>query len=85
MCIAILIVPFFVFTLTPNNEPWGWSCVFFLLALLLIISNGIFCAFGSGNAATFTEVAITNNAVLEQKKPIIKSKLEKHATQPAEA
>lgn len=77
MCVSILLIPFFVFTLTPNNEPSGWSCVFFLLALLLIICNGIFCIFGSGYPATFTKVSINNKKLLEQTKPIIKNNIEK--------
>lgn len=85
MCIAILIVPFFVFALTPNNEPAGWSWIFFLLAFLLIVCNGVFCFFGSAEAAPFTKVSLANNVTLEQTRPIIKSDLEKPSAPPAEA
>ena len=56
MCTAMLTMPFFVYALTPNNTPFEWSIVFIVHALLLFVTNTIFCIFGQGIAAPFTQV-----------------------------
>ena len=60
MCISMLTVPLFVYSLTPNNSPEEWSNVFLAHAILLLISNAIFCLIGSGKAAQFTKMEGNN-------------------------
>jgi hypothetical protein len=62
----MLTVPLFVYSLTPNNSPDEWSNVFIAHAVLLLISNAIFCFIGSGKAAQFTQMEGNNNEVEEE-------------------
>uniref|UniRef100_A0A915D302 Uncharacterized protein n=1 Tax=Ditylenchus dipsaci TaxID=166011 RepID=A0A915D302_9BILA len=85
MCVAMLTVPFVVYSLTPNNAPSEWSTVFVLHAILLVLCNKIFCLLGSGLPAPFTQQQDGQNNTLphtnsDQMKPIIKD----GAVQPSE-
>ncbi|KAI1723650.1 major facilitator superfamily domain-containing protein [Ditylenchus destructor] len=86
MCVAMLTVPFLVYSFTPNNTAREWSHVFIFHAILLIVCNAIFCILGSGLAAPFTNQDNLDGTGLptpasEQMKPIINND---KAPQPAE-
>jgi hypothetical protein len=66
----MLTVPLFVYSLTPNNSPDEWSNVFLAHAVLLLISNAIFCFIGSGKAAQFTQMEGNNNNEVEEEEAI---------------
>jgi MFS family permease len=75
--IALLLVPFIIYAIAPNNAASEWSTIFYIFAGTLIITNIIFIALGSGEPAAFTTSnlipendLVANNG--EQMKPIIK-------------
>uniref|UniRef100_A0AC35G3E8 Major facilitator superfamily (MFS) profile domain-containing protein n=1 Tax=Panagrolaimus sp. PS1159 TaxID=55785 RepID=A0AC35G3E8_9BILA len=75
--LALLLVPFIIYAIAPNNSASEWSTIFYIFAGTLIITNIIFIALGSGEPAAFTTSnlipendLVANNG--EQMKPIIK-------------
>uniref|UniRef100_F1L3E6 Sialin n=1 Tax=Ascaris suum TaxID=6253 RepID=F1L3E6_ASCSU len=62
MCVAMLLVPFVVFSMTPNGSASEWRRVFFLHAALLFITNAVFCVIGQGEAADFTHSSSQDGA-----------------------
>lgn len=57
MCICMFTMPFYVHGLTPDNTQEQWATVFIIHAVVLFISNSIFCFMGQGVAAKFTNQA----------------------------
>jgi hypothetical protein len=74
MCVAMLTMPFLVYSITTENTPGQWACVFTIHAILLFVTNAIFCIFGQGTAAAFTQINEdpTKMSNADQAKPIIK-------------
>uniref|UniRef100_A0A0M3HWP5 MFS domain-containing protein n=1 Tax=Ascaris lumbricoides TaxID=6252 RepID=A0A0M3HWP5_ASCLU len=70
MCVAMLLVPFVVFSMTPNGSASEWRRVFFLHAALLFITNAVFCVIGQGEAADFTHSSSQDGALHEHLTPI---------------
>uniref|UniRef100_A0A914E0B3 Major facilitator superfamily (MFS) profile domain-containing protein n=1 Tax=Acrobeloides nanus TaxID=290746 RepID=A0A914E0B3_9BILA len=79
MCVAMLTMPFLVYSITTENTPGQWAAVFIIHAILLFVTNAIFCIFGQGTAAAFTQInedpnrlSSTKMSNADQTKPIIK-------------
>ena len=77
MCVAMLTMPFLVYAITTENTPGQWAAVFIFHAILLFVTNVIFCLFGQGIAAPFTHQIEDPNRLskmsnADQTKPIIK-------------
>uniref|UniRef100_A0A914YV70 MFS transporter n=1 Tax=Panagrolaimus superbus TaxID=310955 RepID=A0A914YV70_9BILA len=74
--LALLLVPFIIYAIAPNNTASEWSIIFYIFAATLIITNIIFVALGSGEPAAFTGNLLPENDLVanngEQMKPIIK-------------
>jgi MFS family permease len=51
LCLTILCLPFIVGGLAPNNYEHEWRHVFFVVATVLLVANGVFCIFGSAKPA----------------------------------
>jgi len=75
-CLALLLDPVVIHIFAPENEAFGWSCVFLFFAVILIITNIVFILLGSGEPAPFTESTRTDlhtDTEEQPMKPIIKA------------
>ncbi|TMS34475.1 hypothetical protein L596_002059 [Steinernema carpocapsae] len=62
--ITMLIVPLLVGTVAPNNTAGEWSWIWIIVAVVLIVTNTIFCIFGSGEPCEWTtEAYVQRNSV----------------------
>uniref|UniRef100_A0A914XIQ3 Major facilitator superfamily (MFS) profile domain-containing protein n=1 Tax=Plectus sambesii TaxID=2011161 RepID=A0A914XIQ3_9BILA len=55
MCITILILPFVVGALAPNNLATEWRIIFLINAGILLLANAFFCLFGSAERAEWAD------------------------------
>ncbi|GMT12140.1 hypothetical protein PFISCL1PPCAC_3437 [Pristionchus fissidentatus] len=54
--LTMFVVPFIVNALTPNNTQEEWSVVFFIIAVMEIVTNIIFCIFVKGEPCEWTKI-----------------------------
>ncbi|KAE9552531.1 hypothetical protein FO519_004273 [Halicephalobus sp. NKZ332] len=64
---TMILVPFVIAGLAPNNTATDWQHVFWFVAAILIVTNVIFCIFCSGIPAEWTK--LRNNQNVESEKP----------------
>lgn len=61
----MLTTPIIIFQLTKNGEKSEWLIVFVAHALLLFLTNAIFCIFGNAIPASFTKTQINKSNGLD--------------------
>ncbi|ETN73114.1 hypothetical protein NECAME_18518, partial [Necator americanus] len=72
-CLSMLICPILVSFLLPNGSVEEWRLVYLAHAVLLVLSNAIFCLLATAKPAPWTDPSITTSA--KKNTPIISRRL----------
>jgi hypothetical protein len=64
--ITILLLPLIVGILAPNNLPSEWSIIFIATAVAIVIGMCVFCCFGDGKPAEWTNIDVNQQTIVDE-------------------